>query len=115
MTPKSVYYALSALGLVLPLSRLLTFLQENGLDPALFLQQLFATHVSAFFAWDVIISGFVLMVFVPGESRRIGLRHWWIPLAGTLLAGVAFGLPLFLGMREGQLCRGSGDQGRAAP
>ena len=101
MSKKNVYALLTLLGLVLPLSQFVPWLAGHGLDPAAFVADLFANRVSAFFGLDVILSAVVLLVHIGTEHRRTaGLRHWWIPVAGTVLIGVSFGLPLFLYLRE---------------
>lgn len=100
MNMKKVYLLLSAIGLGLPLGQFVPGLQQNGLDLRLYFQQLFANHISGFFALDVMVSGVVLIVFVLVEIRRAGVKHGWAAIAGTLAAGVSFGLPLFLYLRE---------------
>jgi hypothetical protein len=100
MRPKHLYVALCFIGTVLPYSQFIPFLREHGLDLQLFLTQLFATRIAAFFAWDVMVSSVVLWVFVATEGRRLRLSHRWVPMAATLLVGVSLGLPLFLYMRE---------------
>ena len=76
---------------------------EHGFAAELFVRELFANRISAFFGMDVIVSAVVLFVFVGVERRRLGIQHWWLPLAATLLVGVSLGLPLFLYLREGKL------------
>lgn len=100
MVARRFYLVLCIVGTVLPLLPLARFLRENGLDPGLFIAQLFGTPVSAFFAMDVIVSSLALWVLVVVEGRRHGVRHLWAPIAANLLAGVSSGLPLFLYMRE---------------
>jgi hypothetical protein len=102
---KHLYLALCFIGTVLPLSQFIPFVRQHGLDLPLFLSQLFATRISAFFAWDVIVSSIVLWVFVAIEGRRLRLSHLWIPVAANLVVGVSLGLPLFLYMREPGLTR----------
>ena len=103
MRLRTLYLALAVVGTVLPYSAFLPFLQEHGLDVGLFVDQLFANRIGAFFGWDVIVSSVVLWLFVITDGRRLGLRHLWIPIAGNLTVGVSLGLPLFLYMREKQL------------
>jgi hypothetical protein len=95
-----LYLVLCILGAVLPLSQLAPFLLEHGLDTRLFFAQLFASDISSFFGLDVIVSAFVLIAFVVVEGRRLAFRRIWPYVAGTLLVGVSFGLPLFLLARE---------------
>ena len=100
MRLRTLYLLLAVVGTVLPYSAFLPFLQEHGLDIRLFVEQLFANRISAFFGWDVIVSSAVLWLFVLAEGRRLGMRRLWIPIAGNLAVGVSLGLPLFLYMRE---------------
>ena len=101
MKPRSLYLVLCVFGTLLPYSQLVPFLRQHGLDLRLFFEQLFATPISAFFGWDVIVSSLVLWVFVAVEGRRAGITHRWLPIAASLTVGVSLGLPLFLYMREG--------------
>jgi hypothetical protein len=100
MKPKTVYLWLCIAGTALPLSQLWLFLRDHGLDAGVFVQQLFANHVSAFFGLDVIISSLVLWVFVFVDGRRAGVRNLWAPVFANLAVGVSMGLPLFLYLRE---------------
>ena len=100
MRLRTLYVGLAVLGTALPYSAFLPFLWEHGLDVRLFVDQLFASRISAFFGWDVIVSSMVLWCFVITEGRRLGLKHLWLPIAGNLAVGVSLGLPLFLYMRE---------------
>ena len=107
MTAKRVYATLGALGIVLPYAQFVPFLQQHGLDFRLFVDQLFANRVSAFFGFDVLVSAAVLFAFVRREGRRLGMRGLWAPVVATRAVGVSLGLPLFLYLREGALTRPS--------
>lgn len=96
---------LAFLGTAVPYSAFLSFLREHGPSPAVFLDQLFANDVSAFFGWDVLLSSGVVIAFVLVEGRRLGMKGLWIYVAGNLLVGVSLALPLFLYVREGVLTR----------
>jgi hypothetical protein len=98
--PRSAYLWLCVLGTVLPYGQLIPFFREHGLDGRLFVEQLFATRIGAFFGMDVVVSAVVLFVFVAVEGRRLGMRRLWAPIAAVLAVGVSLGLPLFLYMRE---------------
>jgi hypothetical protein len=100
MTPKNLYLALSVAGIVVPYSQFVPFVREHGLDLGLFIDQLFATRVSAFFALDVIVSAVVLWTFVVVEGPRRGVKRLWMPIAASLVVGVSLALPLFLYLRE---------------
>jgi hypothetical protein len=100
MNPKHVYLALCIAGTLLPYSQFVPFLREHGLDMRLFVEQLFATRISAFFALDVVVSSVVLWTFVFVEGPRRGVKRLWMPIAASLLVGVSLALPLFLYLRE---------------
>jgi len=106
MKPKHLYLTLALVGTVLPLSQFLPFLRDHGLNASLFVEQLFATRIGAFFGFDVLVSAVVLWVFVYFEGRRISIPRPWAPVLATVLVGVSLGLPLFLYLRELQLERG---------
>lgn len=105
MKPKSLYLILCIAGTLLPYSQFVPFLQEHGLDLRLFFGQLFSTQIGGFFGLDVIVSSVVLWTFVVIESRRLGMKHLWLPIAASLAVGVSLALPLFLYLREGRLER----------
>jgi len=105
MKTRHFYLACCVLGLLLPYSQFLPWLSEHGLDLALFVRELFVNRISAFFATDVIISAMVLIWFIQSEGKRLRVRLLWLPTVGTLLAGVSFGFPLFLFLRQVTLDR----------
>ena len=100
MRPKHAYLGLCVIGTILPLVAFAPFLRTHGLDAGEFAAQLFGTPVSGFFGWDVIVSSFVLWVFVLTEGRRSAIAPLWAPIAANLLVGVSLGLPLFLYLWE---------------
>jgi Terpene cyclase DEP1 len=91
-----VYLVLS----LLPYWQFVPWFWDHGLDLHLFVQQLFANRIGAFFGLDVLVSSLVLWIFVFAEGGRLGMRRLWVPVIGTLLVGVSLGLPLFLYMRQ---------------
>jgi len=100
------YLVFCLLGLLLPYSQLIPRIMEHrppNMEP--FIHDLFANRISAFFAMDVIVSAVVLFIFIKAEARKAGVTLLWLPIVGTLLVGVSFGLPLFLYLRQVQLDR----------
>jgi hypothetical protein len=95
-----IYLVLCVVGVLLPYWQFVPWFLEHGLDISLFIQQLFANHIGAFFGLDVIVSSVVLWIFIFAEGGRLGMRGLWIPVIGSLLVGVSLGLPLFLYMRQ---------------
>jgi hypothetical protein len=80
---------------------LIPWLLENGLDPGLFIAELFQNRIGAFFGMDVIVSSLVLWVFIFSEGPRLGMKHLWVYVLANLTVGVSFALPLFLYFRVG--------------
>ena len=104
MKLRYLYLVLALIGLILPYSQFLPWIMEHhAMNIPLFIHDLFANQISAFFAMDVIVSAIVLIVFILDESRCLGMRTLWLPVIATLLVGVSFGLPLFLYLRQIQL------------
>jgi hypothetical protein len=102
---KTIYALLCALGLILPYWYFVPFVLENGLDIRLFIGQLFANQISAFFGADVIVSSLVLWAFIYQETRKYDTRLWWVCLVANLAVGVSLALPLFLWLRQIQIDR----------
>jgi hypothetical protein len=85
-------------GTIIPYYELVYFVLENGFQFSILFEQLFATRISRFFAYDVIISAIVLVIFILKGMNYV--RFWWLALVATLFIGVSSGLPLFLYLRE---------------
>ncbi|MGF1541251.1 MAG: DUF2834 domain-containing protein [Pleurocapsa sp.] len=98
-----IYFCLSLLGLVIPYSKFIAFIADNGLNLALFWQQLFINQISSFFALDLLISVVAFWIFVVTEGTRLQMKFLWIYLVLDLIIGLSFALPLFLGMRSRHL------------
>jgi len=103
MRLRHVYLGLCVLGVVVPYSQFIPWLMQHGLDMDLFMRELFATRIGAFFAFDVVVSALALFVFCFGDRRTARVRHVWLPVVATLVVGVSLGLPLFLYMRQRSL------------
>jgi hypothetical protein len=93
------------MGTILPYSQLVPFFVKHGFNVTLFMEQLFANRISAFFGLDVIVSSIVLWAFVLTEGPRQQMKRLWIYLICNLTVGVSLGLPLFLYMRERHIAR----------
>jgi Terpene cyclase DEP1 len=88
-----------------PYAQFVPWVSQHGLHPGMFVRELFATRIGAFFGLDVVLSAVALFVFIFAERRLISIRHVWLPLIATLVVGVSLGLPLFLYMRQRVLDR----------
>jgi len=104
MKLRYLYLVLALIGLILPYSQFLPWIMEHhAMNIPLFIHDMFANQISAFFAMDVIVSVIVLIVFILDEGRRLGMRTLWLPVIATLLVGVSLGFPLLLYLRQIQL------------
>src|SRR5437588_9549695 len=103
MKLKTMYLILCVLGVALPYWQFVPWVATNGLHLSLFVQQLFANRIGAFFGMDVMVSAIALLVFARAESRVLGAKARWITLIAILTVGVSLVLPLLLYMREQQL------------
>jgi hypothetical protein len=108
MKPRHLYLVFCLLGLVLPYSQFIPWIIEHhALNMSMFMRDLFANRIAAFFALDVIVSAIVLLSFIQREGRRLRMRLLWLPMLGTVFVGVSLGLPLFLYLRQLELDRKS--------
>ena len=106
MKPRHLYLVFCLLGLVLPYSQFIPWIIEHhALNISMFMHDLFANRIAAFFALDVIVSAIVLLSFIQSEGRRLRMRFLWLPMLGTVFVGVSLGLPLFLYLRQLELDR----------
>jgi uncharacterized protein DUF2834 len=100
---KNIYLGLALLGLLIPYYFLFKFLGSNGLNISLLVQQLFANHISTFFAADLVISILVFWIYMFTETNKLQMKNSWLYLLASLLVGLSFALPLFLYFRERNL------------
>lgn len=100
MNKKTIFLVLAILGLILPYMQMLFFIQKHGFDMFKLFSDLFATNSTAFFGYDLLIAAIASVIFMIFESKRLKMKNAWIPIASVFLIGLAFGLPLFLYMRE---------------
>lgn len=97
---KILYLLCAVAGAVIPFLPFVSWVGDHGFDPKLFMAELFATRIGAFFGLDVLIAAVALIVFIYREGKRLQVPRLWLPVAATCLVGVSCGLPLFLFMRE---------------
>lgn len=97
---KYFYGILSLLGIILPYSQFIPWIHLNGFNITQLFIEASQSRIGAFAWMDVVVSVVVLIGFILYEGRKKGMKHWWIPVIGTLTVGVSLGLPLFLLLRE---------------
>lgn len=103
-TRELLFLVLCLLGLLVPWYYNLQFMQQHGgFGIADFLAAANANPAASSLSWDVGIACIAFLVWLPGEARRIGMRHWWIFVALAFGIAFAFAFPLFLFLRERRL------------
>jgi hypothetical protein len=100
MKPKTIYLALCFVGALLPYWQFIPWAMQHGMNGPLFVRELFANRISAFFGMDVLVSAVVLIVFVRVDSARLKISRRWLPVLALVTVGVSLALPMFLYMRE---------------
>ena len=103
MNRKSIYFVLALVGLLAPYYFFFKFLNANGFNIPLLLDELFANNVSTFFAVDLIISIIVFWIYMIAEANKLRMKNWWLYILASLTVGLSFALPLFLYFRERKL------------
>jgi hypothetical protein len=106
-----LYVGLAVVGGIIPNVLFIPLLVEHGIQPGLFVRQLFATTPATIFVADVLYAAAIFILFVFVEGRRLGMKHLWLPVVLTFGIGLGCGLPAFLAMREKALAdreRGDG-------
>jgi len=101
MKVKYVYLVFCVLGLVLPYIQMADYTEQYAFDYGPLFTDIFKQSSTAFFAYDLLIAALVGIFFMVVESRRIKMKYSWVPIVCTVFIGFAFGLPLFMYMREG--------------
>jgi len=102
MSRAPLYLALALLGLALQLVIFAIFLGEHGLDLGEMGEQAVDTTIAVLALADLLLTGTVVLLWMPAEARRVGIDRWWrFGLAAA--GGVCFALPLFLWARERKL------------
>ncbi|MCP9274972.1 DUF2834 domain-containing protein [Mycolicibacterium arenosum] len=98
ITKENAFLTLLVIGTVVPLSQFVPWLMRHGVDVPLFVTEVFATPISSYFGWDVVISVLALLV-VAVVDDVLTRKQRAIVAIGSLL-GASVGLPLYLWLRE---------------
>ena len=83
-------------GIVIPYWFALPFFLIYGANLGMFLQEVFATRISSFFAADLIVSSVIFLLWSGREARERGISGWWLVLVANLVVGLSLALPLYL-------------------
>ncbi|MFE2289920.1 DUF2834 domain-containing protein [Streptomyces sp. NPDC059452] len=98
---EALYAVLLIAGIALPYAQAIPWLAEHGLDLPRLIDEIFATRISSFFGWDVIVAVLVLLTAVTVDTR-LAKGQKVLAALGALL-GASVGLPLYLLLRQRNL------------
>ncbi|MCU4419093.1 DUF2834 domain-containing protein [Acinetobacter bereziniae] len=102
---KRIYALLTLLGIILPFSQFILWLNQHGLNLTLFFQQITDNPIAAFAWLDVIVTVVVIVVMVIQDGQQLKMNRLWVPVIASLMGGASVGLPLFLYMKQCHLER----------
>jgi len=83
-------------GVVIPYWFALHFFVIHGANFNLFLEEMFGTRISSFFAADLIVASVIFLVWSRRDARERGISGWWVVLLSNLVVGLSLALPLYL-------------------
>jgi hypothetical protein len=83
-------------GIVIPYWFALPFFLIHGPNFRLFVEEIFATRISSFFAADLILSSVIFLGWSRREAREKKIDGWWLVLLSNLVVGLSLALPLYL-------------------
>jgi Protein of unknown function DUF2834 len=104
MKPKTLYVVLCLAGVLVPYWQFLPWLFQHGLNLALFVRELFANRISAFFGMNVFVSAPGVDSIHPNRERASGNPSTLTRDRGRA-DGRSLARPLFLYLRELELER----------
>ena len=99
---KNFYLIAAAIGAVAPYATYYGYLAYvPGSSGALSLA--WGNPIAAATLTDFTISCLVFWPFVYVESKKLGIRYWWLFVVTNIFIGLSFALPAFLYVRERRL------------
>jgi hypothetical protein len=103
--PRILYLALALLGLVMTWYYNLQFMQASGgaFDLGAFLDATSGNAASQSLSWDLAVACVAGLLWIFFESRRLGMRFFWVYILLAFGIAWAFAFPLFLFVRQGKL------------
>ena len=101
MSLRSLYYLLAIVGAALPFSQFWPFLATEGLDFPLMAELLFANGLTAFTAWNLILTGLATILYILASGGALGRAQQVLAIGATLVVGPSCGLPLALYFQQG--------------
>ncbi len=113
MSPlRIVYLLLAVLGLAMTWTYNLQFISEAGgsFDISDFMAAANANAAASSLSWDLTVACIAGLTWMFVESRRLGMRFYWLYFLLTFGVAYAFAFPLFLFFRQGKMEAQTGQQ-----
>jgi hypothetical protein len=103
--PRILYLLLAIAGVVMTWYYNLQFMEESGgsFDIAEFMAAGASNAASQSLSWDLAIACLAGLLWIFFESKRLGMRFFWIYIILAFSVAYAFAFPLFLFVRQGKL------------
>ena len=103
--PRILYLLLAIAGVVMTWYYNLQFMQESGgsFDLTEFMAASSSNAASQSLSWDLAIACLAGLLWIFFESKRLGMRFFWVYIILAFSVAYAFAFPLFLFMRQGKL------------
>jgi len=100
-----IYLLLAIFGLVVTWYYNLQFIADAGgsFDVADFIAAGAVNPAARSLSWDLAIACITGLTWIYFESRRMGLRFFWVYIILSFAVAFAFAFPLFLFVRQGRL------------
>ncbi len=84
------------IGIAVPYWFALPFFLIHGPNFRLFVEEMFASRISSFFAADLIISSLIFLSWSRRDARDKKIEGWWLVLVSNLVVGLSLAMPLYL-------------------
>ncbi len=103
--PRILYLALAIAGLVIPWYYNLQFMQQSdgAFDIIEFMAAAATNPAAQSLSWDLAIACIAGLLWIYFESKRLGLKFFWLYIVLAFTFAYAFAFPLFLFVRQGRL------------
>jgi len=96
VTMKAFLMVCCIVGTLVPWWFALPFFLIHGPNFGLFVEEIFQTRISSFFAVDLIIASLIFLVWSERDARERRISGWWVVLLANLVVGLSLALPLYL-------------------
>lgn len=103
--PRVLYLLLAIAGVTMTWYYNLQFIAESGgsFDIAEFMAAGATNAASQSLSWDLAIACLAGLLWIFFESKRLGMRFFWLYIILAFSVAYAFAFPLFLFVRQGKL------------